>query len=119
VRKPWVPIRRQVVAFRRWLEADVVAVHGVIDLRLAKLIRSACTAFESAQRIRRTLAYSGAPGEGLTHEAWLQFDSALQAREAVADKALAALGLNRTKKEAAWDTILAMPFQLPQAAPTA
>jgi hypothetical protein len=93
VMKPWTRIRRQVVAFRRWLEAAVVQAHGGIDLRRAKLVRTAATAFESAQRIRRTLAYCGEVGTagGLTHAEWLAYDTALQAREAACDKAIAAL----------------------------
>lgn len=120
VRKPWVPIRRQVVQLRRWLETAVVDVHGGIDLRLAKLVRTACTAFESAQRIRRTLSYSGELGTeaGLDHQTWLAYDSALQAREAGCDKALTALGLARDAKQDAWAFLDGNAQNAPQAAQT-
>lgn len=108
VRKPWMPIRRQVVQFRRWLEAAVLEVYGQIDLRYAKLVRTAATTFESAQRIRRTLGYGGEPGTdtGLDHQTWLAYDSALQTREASCDKALAALGLGRDAGRDVWSDIL-------------
>ena len=106
-RRPWVPIRRQVVQFRRLLERAVVEIHGGVDLRRAKLVRTACTAFESAQRIRRQLAYGGEPGSdnGLDHQTWLAYDSALQGREASCDRALSALGLDRSTADV-WDSIL-------------
>jgi hypothetical protein len=93
---PWRVIRRQTVLFRQAVEDAVAELNGgSIDLRQAKLIRTACTAFESAQRIRRVLAMSGEPGQGLDHAQWLALDTALQNREAACDKALLTLGLDQ------------------------
>jgi hypothetical protein len=112
--------------FRRALEAAVVVAHGGIDLRLAKLVRSCCTAFESAQRIRRVMSYAGEPGtlaestqtngtatakmqHGLSHAEWLSYDTALQAREAACDKALSALGLDRRDAADVWGQLYRGP----------
>jgi hypothetical protein len=112
--RPMTYLRRQVLAFRRQVEHEVLAVHGEIGIATAARIATACAAIRQAARVERILARCKGPGEtgGLSHELWLAYsDRSLKYRE-TADRALAALELSRLSSGRVTDAFDALYRQI-------
>jgi len=119
-------LRRVRHRIRRDLEARCLEVHGEIGIVAASRIATATTAIAQAMRCERVLASAGEPGavatstktegnatavtqKGLTHPEWLAYsDRILKYRES-ADRALAALGLDRRTTADIYDQLYATP----------
>jgi hypothetical protein len=104
-----VHVGRQVAAFRKQVEDELVKLHGGIGVGAAKRVRTASLALRQAIRIGKILADAGEPGrpDGLTHEQWLNYSNRLLAAEELCDRSLTALGLDaRQKPKDPWDEVL-------------
>jgi hypothetical protein len=121
-------VRRQVLSFRRELEAAVRVAHGSISIYHASRIHTACVAVRQMARVDKILAAAGQPGAvgtftkqspaagatatqqtGLTHEQWLAYSDRLLKYLADRDRALRDLSLDRDQAEAMWDAIYTPP----------
>lgn len=105
--------KRLVMAFRRQVEAELIASAGEITALGAKRVRTACKAMLRAMEVDRLLARAGLPGEPdskLTHEQWQGYADRSIRYEEAADKALASLGLETRRVKDVWDAIYRQPL---------
>jgi hypothetical protein len=119
-----VHLRRHVSAFRRAVEAAVIAAKGEIGIVDASLIHSASVALRQHLRLELILAVAGQPGEAgegkLAYGEWLAVsDRLLKAKESV-DRCLERLRLD--VKPDPWDvlgTFAGASGEIPQMQPVA
>jgi hypothetical protein len=127
-------VRRQMLAFRKVIESQVLTLHGEINPWHAKVIRSACKSFAAAQRVDRILSSVKEPGDvaiveekrgnatatvqrGLTHSEFQNYLDRSTKFERECDAALKSLGLDGSQKKDIWDLIYSQPAVQPSQLP--
>lgn len=106
--KGFARIERNVGAFRRGLEEQVLAIHGEIDLINAAVINTACRWERHSQMCLRWLKVgceAVAESERLSADQRLNFSRDIARASAERDKCLKSLGLSVTILRDLWDTL--------------